>query len=256
MTKTEGRRKKGSEKKKRRPHGITARGGEAQTRRSPRSIIRHPVLQRLKLAEGTLFPGTERFLADGRDRVRHVKLPRVPVAQNIPGDEMPMSVILGEHPWDMPRKGRGKAEVLDPRAADAYKPRWRGALRSLRKHLQAGGRRHSGPALLHCSVQQHLNLQVGIPHLRLSPANDDVLPRSKTASCAVPTSTNTATPSRGLIHCWIVANNLESGEGLTTISATWQRTKSNAFAVTSSSAVCRSPICKAQGADDVTLYAK
>jgi hypothetical protein len=26
--------------------------------------------------------------------------------------------------------------------------------------------------------------------------------------------------------------------------------------VTSSSAVCRSPICKAQGADDVTLYAK
>jgi len=46
-----------------------------------------------------------------------VKLPRVPVAQNIPGDEMPMFRNLWENiRKDMPKKGRGKADVLDPLA--------------------------------------------------------------------------------------------------------------------------------------------
>src|SRR4029450_12182930 len=44
-----------------------------------------------------------------------VKLPRVPVAQNIPGDEMPMFRNLWENiSKDMPKKGRGKGEELDP----------------------------------------------------------------------------------------------------------------------------------------------
>ena len=44
-----------------------------------------------------------------------VKLPRVPVAENIPGSEMPMFRNLWENiRKDMPRKGRGKAETLDP----------------------------------------------------------------------------------------------------------------------------------------------
>ena len=39
-----------------------------------------------------------------------VKLPRVPVADNIPGNEMPMYRNLWEHIRDkMPKKGRGKA---------------------------------------------------------------------------------------------------------------------------------------------------
>ena len=44
-----------------------------------------------------------------------VKLPRVPVAENIPGDEMPMFRNLWENiRKDMPKKGRGKGEELDP----------------------------------------------------------------------------------------------------------------------------------------------
>jgi type III restriction enzyme len=43
-----------------------------------------------------------------------VKLPRVPVAENIPSAKMPMFRNLWEHiRKDMPKKGRGKAE-LDP----------------------------------------------------------------------------------------------------------------------------------------------
>src|SRR5437773_6795584 len=45
-----------------------------------------------------------------------VKLPRVPIADNIPGNEMPMFRNLWEHiRTKMPKKGRGKAGALDPR---------------------------------------------------------------------------------------------------------------------------------------------
>jgi type III restriction enzyme len=44
-----------------------------------------------------------------------VKLPRVPVADNIPGGEVPTFRNLWEHiRAKMPKKGRGKAETLDP----------------------------------------------------------------------------------------------------------------------------------------------
>ena len=44
-----------------------------------------------------------------------VKLPRVPVADNIPGGEMPKFRNLWEHIRSrMPKKGRGKAKTLDP----------------------------------------------------------------------------------------------------------------------------------------------
>ena len=44
-----------------------------------------------------------------------VKLPRVPVAENIPGNEMPMFRNLWENiRKNMPKKGRGKTEELDP----------------------------------------------------------------------------------------------------------------------------------------------
>jgi len=46
-----------------------------------------------------------------------VKLPRVPVAQNIPGEEMPMFRDLWKHiRGKMPRKGRGANQELDPLA--------------------------------------------------------------------------------------------------------------------------------------------
>jgi type III restriction enzyme len=67
-------------------------------------------------AEGTLFPWTmsDFSLMDAIES-GIVKLPRVPVADNIPGSEMPMFRDLWEHiRKDMPKKGRGKAAVLDP----------------------------------------------------------------------------------------------------------------------------------------------
>ncbi len=67
-------------------------------------------------AEGTLFPWTmcDFSLMDAIE-CGIVKLPRVPVADNIPGAEMPMFRNLWEHIRPkMPKKGRGKAEELDP----------------------------------------------------------------------------------------------------------------------------------------------
>jgi type III restriction enzyme len=69
-------------------------------------------------AEGTLFPWTmsDFSLMDAIES-GIVKLPRVPVAENIPGGEMPMFRNLWENiRKDMPKKGRGKAEGLDPLA--------------------------------------------------------------------------------------------------------------------------------------------
>ena len=67
-------------------------------------------------AEGTLFPWTvsDYSLMDAIES-GIVKLPRVPVADNIPGGEMPRFRNLWEHiRKKMPKKGRGKAAELDP----------------------------------------------------------------------------------------------------------------------------------------------
>ena len=67
-------------------------------------------------AEGTLFPWTmSDFSLMDAIECGIVKLPRVPVADNIPGMEMPMFRNLWEHiRKDMPKKGRGKGTALDP----------------------------------------------------------------------------------------------------------------------------------------------
>jgi type III restriction enzyme len=67
-------------------------------------------------AEGTLFPWTmcDFSLMDAIE-CGIVKLPRVPVADNIPGSDMPMFRNLWEHIRSkMPKKGRGKAATLNP----------------------------------------------------------------------------------------------------------------------------------------------
>ncbi|MGH9334154.1 MAG: DEAD/DEAH box helicase family protein, partial [Vicinamibacteria bacterium] len=67
-------------------------------------------------AEGTLFPWTmSDFSLMDAIECGIVKLPRVPVADNIPGTDMPKFRNLWEHIGKkMPRKGRGKAGKLDP----------------------------------------------------------------------------------------------------------------------------------------------
>ena len=67
-------------------------------------------------AEGTLFPWTmSDFSLMDAIECGIVKLPRVPVADNIPGGEMPKFRNLWEHIGArMPKKGRGQAKTLDP----------------------------------------------------------------------------------------------------------------------------------------------
>jgi type III restriction enzyme len=67
-------------------------------------------------AEGTLFPWTmSDFSLMDAIECGIVKLPRVPVAENIPGNELPVFRNLWENiRKDMPKKGRGADQELDP----------------------------------------------------------------------------------------------------------------------------------------------
>jgi type III restriction enzyme len=67
-------------------------------------------------AEGTLFPWTmSDFSLMDAIECGIVKLPRVPVAENITGNEMPVYRELWKHIGkDMPKKGRGRSGDLDP----------------------------------------------------------------------------------------------------------------------------------------------
>jgi len=67
-------------------------------------------------AEGTIFPWTvSDFSLMDAIECGIVKLPRVPVADNIPGGDMPKFRNLWEHiRKKMPKKGRGKSGPLDP----------------------------------------------------------------------------------------------------------------------------------------------
>jgi len=66
--------------------------------------------------EGTLFPwAMSDFSLMDAIECGIVKLPRVPVAENIPGNAMPMFRNLWEHIGKrMPKKGRGQSKALDP----------------------------------------------------------------------------------------------------------------------------------------------
>ncbi len=67
-------------------------------------------------AEGTIFPWTmSDFSLMDAIECGIVKLPRVPVADNIPGSEMPKFRNLWEYIGKkLPKKGRGKSKSLDP----------------------------------------------------------------------------------------------------------------------------------------------
>ena len=125
-------------------------------------------------AEGTLFPWTmSDFSLMDAIECGIVKLPRVPVAENIPGNEMPMFRDLWENiRKDMPKKGRGKGEELDPlKLPDPAPDCSPGALRPLREDLQTLGRKpHQGPTLLHHRLPKHRHFQAGLRFcLRLPP---------------------------------------------------------------------------------------
>ena len=117
-------------------------------------------------AEGTLFPWTmSDFSLMDAIECGIVKLPRVPVADNIPGNDMPKFRNLWEHIGRrMPRKGRGKTANLDPLSLPVE---LQTALLALYGHYEkairavAGGG-HRSPTLLHHRLQQHLHLEAGV----------------------------------------------------------------------------------------------
>jgi type III restriction enzyme len=86
-------------------------------------------------AEGTLFPWTmSDFSLMDAIECGIVKLPRVPVSQNIPGDEMPIFRDLWKNiSKDMPKERRGKADTLDPLALPT---RLQTALQALYGHYE------------------------------------------------------------------------------------------------------------------------
>jgi type III restriction enzyme len=85
--------------------------------------------------EGTLFPWTmSDFSLMDAIECGIVKLPRVPVADNIPGADMPMFRNLWEHiRKKMPKKGRGKGGFLDPLSIP---PQLQTALEALYGHYE------------------------------------------------------------------------------------------------------------------------
>jgi type III restriction enzyme len=86
-------------------------------------------------AEGTLFPWTmSDFSLMDAIECGIVKLPRVPISDNIPGGEMPMFRNLWSHiRTKMPKKGRGQGGVLDPLSLP---PQLQTALEALYGHYE------------------------------------------------------------------------------------------------------------------------
>jgi type III restriction enzyme len=86
-------------------------------------------------AEGTLFPWTmSDFSLMDAIECGIVKLPRVPISDNIPGGEMPMFRNLWAHiRTKMPKKGRGKSDALDPHSLP---PQLQTALEALYGHYE------------------------------------------------------------------------------------------------------------------------
>ena len=96
--------------------GLEAVKRTARPRPGDRSVGHPFFLRGSGYAEGTLFPWmiSDFSLMDAIE-CGIVKLPRVPVAENIPGNEMPVYRNLWENiRKDMPKKGRGQGEALDP----------------------------------------------------------------------------------------------------------------------------------------------
>ena len=127
--------------------------------------------------EGTLFPWTmSDFSLMDAIECGIVKLPRVPVADNVPGGDTPKFRDLWEQlkasPRKLPKKGRTAGKAYDPleltRPANLGAG---GALRPLREDLQAlGGGRHQRSAGVDRRVQQHIDIRDRLQvHLRDSP---------------------------------------------------------------------------------------
>jgi type III restriction enzyme len=170
-------------------------------------------------AEGTLFPWTmSDFSLMDAIECGIVKLPRVPVADNIPGDEMPMFRNLWEHIGkNMPKKGRGKGGSSTRSSCRRAADRARSALRPLREDLRA-----VGSAASRCRPASSSSATTRRPRswsTTTSPAfqreNEDGSSASRTAACRCSaTSTRHGNPLARPNTLLIDSEQLESGDAL------------------------------------------
>jgi type III restriction enzyme len=113
-------------------------------------------------AEGTLFPWTmSDFSLMDAIECGIVKLPRVPIADNIPGEEMPMFRNLWEHIGKkLPKKGRGKGAALNPLDLP---PQLQTALQALYGHYEKTFELWQQEGInVHRRLQQHRHLEAGL----------------------------------------------------------------------------------------------
>ena len=160
-------------------------------------------------AEGTLFPWTmSDFSLMDAIECGIVKLPRVPIADNIPGNEMPMFRNLWEHIGKkMPKKGRGKSRRTQPAGAAHRncRPRWKRSTATTKKPTRCGRRRKSPchPASSWCATTPpRPSWSTTTSPVSSASTTDGSSHAANTASSrCFATSTSTATRWRDPTHC-------------------------------------------------------
>jgi len=194
-------------------------------------------------AEGVLFHWTvSDFSLMDAIECGIVKLPRVPVAENIPGDEMPVYRNLWENiRKDMPKKGRGQGEELDPLKLPT---RLQTALLALYGHYEKTFNlwKEKGIRVPPCFIVVCQNTAISklvydfISGFHRKNEDDTTTLQNGCLALFRNFDETTATRSRVPTPCSSTASNSKPATPSTTTFAAWPPTKSIAFAARSSSA--------------------
>jgi type III restriction enzyme len=211
-------------------------------------------------AEGTLFPWTvSDFSLMDAIECGIVKLPRVPVADNIAGAEMPKfrNLWAPHRQADAEEGPRQRKGSTPSRSPPSFRRRWKPSTATTPRPSNSGRKRAS-------ASRRSSSASATTPPPRSwsttsSPASTapwtTAPPSSKmAASRSFATSTSMATVSRARAPCSSTPSSSNPARPSTPTSATWPRTRSTASAARSSSApaICapptssRTPTCSAR----------
>jgi Type III restriction enzyme, res subunit len=174
-------------------------------------------------AEGTLFPWTmSDFSLMDAIEAGIVKLPRVPVAENIPGDDMPMF-------RNGPERAAARPAASTPsRCPPDCRQRSRPSTATTTRRLPCGSRRRSQcPRVSSWSATTPRRPSWSTITSRASAGPTRTAPRasSRAAWCSSATSTSTATRCRVPGRCSSTASSSRAETRSTMTSATWRRTR-------------------------------